>query len=308
MRRIVSDLCFVAALLLGIVCVAQAQYNSFPPGVFNSREALDPAGGGGGGGCSDSATFLARGTFDGTHTTAYQNFICGLNTDGIGIFTSQWDVLVILGTQNTTVAALNLPSTNFSPTPNGSPTPITDRGYQGVDASSTVYLDTNYNPIVNAVNYSQNAASVSIWSIDNPTASASGGTCMALINGSGGTRIFPKYSDTKTYADINTATTGSMASLVNAAGPGLFFVDRTGTTENLYYNGNTSPLVGPITNTSGSSASANVIVLASVASGVFSFGCSNTIAAYSIGNHFTAAQMASFYGRLRTFGTALGWP
>lgn len=47
MRRLVSDLCFTAALLLGIVCAAQAQFNNFPPGVFTGRAALDPAPGGG---------------------------------------------------------------------------------------------------------------------------------------------------------------------------------------------------------------------------------------------------------------------
>lgn len=46
MRRAVSDMCFVAALLLGIVCAAQAQFNSFPLGIFNGRAALDAASGG----------------------------------------------------------------------------------------------------------------------------------------------------------------------------------------------------------------------------------------------------------------------
>lgn len=48
MRRLLSDLSFVAALLLGIVCAAQAQFQSFPPGVFTGRAALDAASGGGG--------------------------------------------------------------------------------------------------------------------------------------------------------------------------------------------------------------------------------------------------------------------
>lgn len=46
MRRLFSDLRFVAALLLGIVVAAQAQFNSFPPGVFSNKAALDPAAGG----------------------------------------------------------------------------------------------------------------------------------------------------------------------------------------------------------------------------------------------------------------------
>lgn len=52
MRRLVSDLCFVTATWLLLILVAvqepHAQFNSFPPGTFTSRAALDaaPAAGG----------------------------------------------------------------------------------------------------------------------------------------------------------------------------------------------------------------------------------------------------------------------
>ncbi len=41
MRRLLSNLCFMGALLLGIGCIAQAQYNSFPPGMFMLNNAGD---------------------------------------------------------------------------------------------------------------------------------------------------------------------------------------------------------------------------------------------------------------------------
>lgn len=44
MRRLFSDLCFIAAGLLALILFAQsprAQFNSFPPGVFTGRAALD---------------------------------------------------------------------------------------------------------------------------------------------------------------------------------------------------------------------------------------------------------------------------
>lgn len=265
---------------------------------------LVKSGGGGGGGCPDSVTFLARGTFDGTHTTAYQNLICGLNTDGIGIFTAQWDVLVILGTQNTTVAALNLPSTSFSPTPNGSPSFTADRGYTGVDASSTVYLDTNYNPILNAVNVSQDSAHLSVWSNTNVTSGASGGSCIAGLSSSIGSRIFPKYNDGNFYSDVNVAVTNSMI-VAQASSIGHFIGNRSAAgAEQGYYNGSS---VITSTQASATMVSTDIVVLASNSTGVISFGCANQISAYSIGASLTAGHATNFYNRLRTFGTALGW-
>jgi hypothetical protein len=49
MRRVIIDICFVAAsLLFVLVCASNAQFNSFPPGTFNNRAALYPGAGGGG--------------------------------------------------------------------------------------------------------------------------------------------------------------------------------------------------------------------------------------------------------------------
>lgn len=46
MRRLISDLCLFVLLPIWLLLgVAQAQFNSFPPGVFTGRAALDAAGG-----------------------------------------------------------------------------------------------------------------------------------------------------------------------------------------------------------------------------------------------------------------------
>lgn len=78
MRRLISDLCFTTALLLGIVVAAQAQFNSFPPGVFTGRAALAPAPGGGGG----TVTFDASGTI--THSGNGTSFDLTTLTVGSG--------------------------------------------------------------------------------------------------------------------------------------------------------------------------------------------------------------------------------
>ena len=58
MRRLISDTCLFVLLPIWLLLgVAQAQFNSFPPGVFNNKAALDPASGGGYTGQGDITTF-----------------------------------------------------------------------------------------------------------------------------------------------------------------------------------------------------------------------------------------------------------
>lgn len=60
MRRLISDIClFVLLPIWLLVGASQAQFNNFPPGTFNSRAALNPAGGGGGGTLTYTATAVA---------------------------------------------------------------------------------------------------------------------------------------------------------------------------------------------------------------------------------------------------------
>lgn len=262
--------------------------------------------GGGGGGCSDSATFLARGSFDGTHTTAYQNLICGLNIDGIGIFTNAWDAFGIIGTQDTTVAALNLTSTSFSLTIGGVPAFVADRGYTGVDASGTVFLNTNYNPSTNGVNFVQNSAHISVWSNTNLQAgTAVSGVCIGVANAGGTTSsvIIPQYTNGHTLANVNN---GSVNLDVAASSTiGHFLANRSGASaQQLYYNGSS---VNTQSNASAAPVSASVTILAWNFGGVVSWGCGNQVSAYSIGRSLNSTEVGNFYTRMRTFGTALGW-
>lgn len=45
MRRLISDVCLLVLLPLWLLGIAHAQYNSFPPGVFTGRAALDASAG-----------------------------------------------------------------------------------------------------------------------------------------------------------------------------------------------------------------------------------------------------------------------
>lgn len=296
MRRFGLTLCTILAL----ISAAAAQLNGglmFPgPGTVHST---------GGGGCSQATTFLARGTFDGTHTTAYTNLICGLVTDGLW---SKADALVILGTQNTTVAALNLPSTSFTPTITGSPAFTADKGYLGVDASSTVFIDTGI--ALNATTQCVAASCAIILVVQDATQSgASGGNCIAFSNGSHQTRIFPRYSDGNAYFDVTSATQANTGT-ANASAKARYIANRNAASGagsvTLYKNAvsfaaqNTGDDTSPTAN--------NLYVLAQNNGTTATFGCPNTIGAYGVFAGLTGSDITNLDARLATFGSAVGWP
>src|SRR5262245_58714994 len=93
---------------------------------------------------TEAAQFLARTSgLDTAHTNAYTALIDGLVADGIW---SKLDLLHIYATQDSTNALLNLISSSFTGITHGSPTFTADRGFTGVSGSSTVYIDTQFNP------------------------------------------------------------------------------------------------------------------------------------------------------------------
>jgi hypothetical protein len=102
-------------------------------------------------------------------------------------------------------ALLNLISASYAGTAHGSPSFTADLGYTGVDASSTVYIDSNFNPATATTpNFVRDSAHVSAWNITNTSSGASGGIVIGLDDGPGKqTNIIPKYSDGSAYFRIN---------------------------------------------------------------------------------------------------------
>src|SRR5260370_13754601 len=90
--------------------------------------------------------FLNRASgVDIAHGEAYKAFLNTLTTNGLfnaDGTTPFFDVLYLFATQNSATAILNLVSSSFAATLNGSPTFTTDRGFTGVDGSTTVFLNT----------------------------------------------------------------------------------------------------------------------------------------------------------------------
>lgn len=262
---------------------------------------------GGGGGCSQATTYLAGGTFNGTHTTALTNFICGGVTDG---WFSKLDTGVIIGNQSTSVAILDITG-NYTPVVHGSPTFTADEGYQGTDASSTVYIDTSV--VLNATTKCLPTAAtptcmLAIVIQDNLQSSGSGGSCLGYANGTHQYRIFPYYGGGLNDFFGDVASTSQGAGSSTSTSKGRFYGNRTAaTTENWYTNGGSSFLTHT-TATDGSPPASNIFVLATNNGAAASFGCGNYVGAYFVGGGFSTTDINNLDARLATLGAALGWP
>jgi hypothetical protein len=264
---------------------------------FGARRAA-----GGGGTSAEVAAFLARTSgLDSTHINAYTDLIDGLVADGIW---SKLDMLHVYATQDSTTALLNLVSTSFNGTANGSPTFTADRGFTGTNGSSTIYINTGFNATTApSPNYIQDSAHISAWSVTNVGTSANP---MMGAYDSGGNKesdLYPKYTDNNTYIRVNAG--GGLPGAANSDPTGHYLASRTGSTALSGYKNGSSLL----SNTSASHAPANlnVYTLGSNKDGTAN-GSPHQCAMASIGSGLSSTDITNFYDRLRTFMTAVGVP
>jgi hypothetical protein len=157
--------------------------------------------------CSQSAAYIAATSLDATHKTAIDTLICGRVTSGVF---AKLDVWNMLATTNAADARVNMvtPGTHDT-TLISTPTFTADRGYTGVDASTTIALDTNFNPSTAGGHYTLNAAHFSLWSNTNNFNPANSDVDMGIVDGS---------TPVATYisAGLSAASAGNSALAVNA--------------------------------------------------------------------------------------------
>jgi len=249
-----------------------------------------------GGAGSHASAFLARTSgLDGTHTTAYTNLINGLDTDGIF---SKLDLLHIYATQDSTTALLNLVSTSFGGTANGSPTFTVDRGFTGVDGSTTVYIDSGFDASTAPTpQFVQNSAHVSAWCVTDIGAFA-----RAVIGNVGGneTDIYPKHSDNNTYYRVNAS---GISGVANTTSNGHYCANRSSSSAVQGYKNGSSVLTNNAA-TSGAVVGGNFQILKALNLG----GSAHQLAMASIGASLSSTDVTNFYNRLRTYMTAVGVP
>jgi hypothetical protein len=252
---------------------------------------------------AEASQFLARtSSLDATHTNAYTALIDGLVTDGIW---SKLDVLHVYATQNSTTALLNLKSNSYTGTANGSPAFVADRGFTGVDASATVYIDTGFNPATAGGNYSQDSAHISAWSNTTPANSGpSGGVVIGSEISASHTAVYSRYNDGFSYFGVNASATNFTST--GTPSNGHFLANRSSSSALQGYKNGTSVLTW--TNTSVAPASQNIYALANHGPSGANLGTAFQLPAISIGSSLSSTDVTNFYNRLRTYMTAVGVP
>lgn len=212
---------------------------------------------------------------------------------------SKLDRLWLFAAENTQSALRDIKAASLA-TANGSPTFTVNSGYTGTHASSTIYIDTGFNPSTAGGNYTQNSAHVSIWNNTNAaSASGTGGTTAGCdTTGSTRTNIFPKFNDNKQYYRINDQSAASVG--ITVSDPrGLILANRSGASAQQGYLNAVDQ--GVVAVTSSAPSNFNVTFLAANTSGTISFGDSHEHMAASIGGSLTAAEVLVFYGALRAY-------
>jgi len=260
----------------------------------------------GGGGCSQATTY--NGMLDsGQNSAAVTTLICGLVTDGVFAKLDVLYIFAINSSANSLVNAVN-PGT-FNGTANGNVSTgcagatacfSANNGWSGVDASTTIYIDTGFNPsTATSPHFTQNSSHVSAWSFTNATSGASGGTVMGLVlAATNSTRLFPKYNDGNFYGDANSATNAT--GILNADSIGHYVVNRSSAGAVQHYK-NASD-VGDSTEASAAVLNGNVAILAQrVAGSTVNFGSILQLGAITIGGSLSSTDVTNLEGRLCTY-------
>lgn len=255
---------------------------------------------------TESSNFIARTTgLTNPDKINYDTLITGLVNDGIF---AKLDALWVYAARDTTNAVLNLVSSSFTCVEHGSPTFTAYRGYTGSDGSTTVYLDTQFNPSSGSPHYTQNSCHASAWSNTSAAAGASGGGMNGCADGGspggGYTHVFPRFVDGKGYYRINDTKAGITAGVTNADGKGFYLANRSGASAQQGYK-NASD-VGVVAVSSMSVFNGNMYSLAYNAAGSPVAGFGGQSAMCSFGGSLTSGEVTNFYSRLQTYMTAVG--
>lgn len=254
---------------------------------------------------SDEATALfARfsGTLTYTDKTNIDNLIVAGKSHG---WWNKMDLFYVfaIGT-NSTDALLNWKSTSFAAT-NVNSTSWT--AYQGFTSNgSSSYLNTNYKPITNATNYSQNSASVGVYirtnnaTIDITNGNVEIGNMGADANYS--IQLFPRYTPSgNAYTRLNSSALTN--GVVPTAAGFLISSRNNASSVNLYKNG--SPLA------TSSSASTTIRDI-----DIFVCGCNrsgsspvygiNQVAVAFLGSGLSADDVTNISNDVNAYMTAVG--
>lgn len=254
------------------------------------------------GDAAETTAFLARAVgLDTPHIDAYRNFINGLVTNNLF---STFDVIHMYATQNAATAVLNLVSTSYTAVPQGSPAFQADRGYSGVFGSSTVYVNTTFNPST-ALHLSQNSAAVGAWS-NSPT-NHEDGFIFGIGGADGRMSLETSVAEATNNLYARIFDTGFANSIVNNDPDGHFILNRSGASAAQVYR-NAVEFAAYVEMTSAAPLNFSMPVLATSALGTIQQGWGGQCSMFHAGSQLTSGQITTFYGLTRNYMTAVGVP
>lgn len=235
----------------------------------------------------------AGGTVSAERQILVNDLIVGLKADGIW---TKLDRLWLFAAENEPSALVDIVADSLATAVN-SPTFTIDRGYNGDGATS--YINSNYAPFTNGVNYQTTSAHYSIWDITAAGSPIQMGT---------------RDTSDNYYCELNgpfAARINEGAANIDVSGPGTtagwWNVNASGAAaEEVYRNG------GPV-NTGANALtgipnqSFIICALHQWTGAIISF-TTDQFAAASMGGSLSGADATNFYDRMRTYMTAVGVP
>jgi hypothetical protein len=247
-----------------------------------------------------TAVIGAGGTVSDARLTVVNSLIIGLRSDGL---IAKLDRLWLLAAENSFSALIDLIAHSAAVAVNA-PAFTVDRGYTGVDSSSTIYIETNFTPSTDGVTYTTNAAHYSAWNVTNLT--AGGGCLMGALTAGQETTLYDTFSDNNVYGRITDAP-ASGGQGIPGTRIGHWIVNRSSSTlSQIYQNGS---LFSSPNKSVGSAQNDSFFILGANNAGAGSSnGTPNQVAMASMGGSLSSTDTTNFYNRLRTYMTAVGVP
>lgn len=229
---------------------------------------------------------------DSTRKGLLNTLIAGLKTDGVW---TKLDALYIMAAHDAQAARVNAKAPSSVASAVNSPSFTTDLGYISDGTSS--YLDTNINPATAGGNYSQNSATIGVWSLTNVTDTLD----FDIGNSSTNCRLNCRSALATTFrGQLNNSggvNFGDSTSVPNSQG--MFTITRTSSSNITGYRNAID--LGSSTVTSASVTSANMFLL-----NVGTDYSNRRLAAAFFGGALTGTDVSNLHSRLSTYLTAVG--
>lgn len=250
-----------------------------------------------------TTAFLARTSgLNGTETAAYKSLINGLVADGLF---SKLDLLYIFATNTTTTANLNLISTSFGLTQTGTVSFTADQGYTG--DGSTGFLNSNWVPSTNGVNFTQNSASGGAYTRTSRTATANT-SLFGTGQDAGFTNDFwlqPLFTSNSARTLLNSATT--QGGPFNANVQGNWVVTQNSSSAGVvYHTGSGGPSNLATSSTTTGVANQSMLIGATFSNTTVTGFSTDEISAAWFGSTMNATDAGNMQLRINTYMTALG--